>query len=305
MVAMLRPVGGGSFWRRGLLVLFLGAAGRGLFAGAPASAEAVGAPALSPGEASETAELARNLRTARWMAAYDRVAWLTSDLLRKESKEVQAKVSPIWFCIENKRGWYAFYGRLLPTGHYDVAICYRQKAKDVFESVAAPAFPEMDRFAMAIDLTRPDSDAMTRSTTVRFNDYVRAVGDRIEVYYLPAFQEDGKLAYGMQYTYFLDAAGDKVTAREIHGSVLIGAFPYKQRAISLEMPECAVPTPQAIFTMMSYREAFADILSHCRDGYFGMATRNGEPVCVRTSAPSAPTSTPNPAGVQSVAPPGR
>lgn len=270
-------------------------------ASGPVASEA-SAPTASA-NASEAAELARNLETARWMFAYDRVAWITSDLLPKESKEIQAKVSPIWFCLEKKGVWYAFYGRFLPSAHFDVAVCYRWKAKDDYEKVAPPPFPEVDRFAMAINLTKGDSDALTRSTTVRFNSYIRAVGNRIEVYDLPAFQADGKLAYGVQHTYFLNPAGDTVTGREIHGTILIGAIPYKGRAITLDMPECAVPTPQAIFTMMSYREAFADIVTRCRDGYYGMALRDGRQVCVRTSAPAAPTSTFNAGGIQIATPP--
>ena len=299
------PVSGnGRLLSRSLCLLSLLVLGAGChYSGASGPVASGPSPATASGDATEKVELDRNLETARWMFAYDRVAWITSDLLPKEPKEVQAKVSPIWFCLEKQGAWYAFYGRLLPSAHFEVAVCYRRKAKDEYETVVPPPFPEIDRFAMAINLTKGDSDSLTRSTTVRFNNYVRAVENRIEVYDLPAFQADGKLAYGVQHTYFLNAAGDRVTGREIHGTVLIGAIPYKGRAIVLNMPECAVPTPQAIFTMMSYREAFADIVTRCQDGYFGMATRDGQLVCVRTSAPSAPTSTPNPAGVPIAAPP--
>jgi hypothetical protein len=292
-------------WRRVALAgaLLLAGLGRGLGAD-PDSASADAADALPLPAAQDRAALERNLQTARWMMAYDRVAWITSELLPKEPKELLAKVSPIWFCLQRDGVWYAFYGRLLPGG-YDVAACYREKAKDTYEKVAPPKFPEEDRYAMAINLTEGDSEAMTRSTTVRFNDYIRTVGDRIEVYYLPAFQSDGMLAYGVQYTYVLDAQGQKVIQREVHGSVLIGARPGKTRTIALEMPECAVPTPQALFTMMSYRDAFADIVTLCRRGYFGIAKRNGELICVRASAPAPGSTFSMPGPVQTIAPPPR
>jgi hypothetical protein len=261
------------------------------------------APPLFPKGSQESAELERNLQTARWMFVYDRVAWLTSDLLPKESKEVQAKVGPIWFCLEKNHVWYAFYGRLTATG-YEVAVCYREKAKDAFEAVAPPVFPETEPFAMAINLTQPELDILTRSTTVRFNYYIRTVADQIEAYFLPAFQSDGKLAYGVQQTYILTATGGRVLSREIHGRTLYGYSPDKGHVISLEMTECVVPTPQALFTMMSYREAFGDIVTHCRDAYIGLAKRDGQLVCVRAAAPGPSSQTWSPGPVSAAPPPG-
>jgi hypothetical protein len=292
-------------WRRLALAgaLLVTGIARGL-GEAPDASSPDAADALPLRGAQDRAELERNLQTALWMMAYDRVAWITSELLPKEPKEILAKVSPIWFCLQRDGLWYALYGRLLPGG-YEVAVCYREKAKDAYQKVAPPKFPEVDRYAMAINLTLSDSQAMTRSTTVRFNDYIRTTGDRIEVFYLPAFQSDGLLAYGVQYAYVLDAEGQKVIAREMHGSVLIGALPNKKRTIALEMTECAVPTPQALFTMMSYRDAFADIVTLCSGGYFGIAKRNGELICVRASAPPPGSAFSMPGPVQTLAPPPR
>jgi len=237
-----------------------------------------------PAEDPNREELERNLQIARWMAVYDRVAWGTTDLLVKEPKETLAKVGPVWFCMEKGGSWYAVYGRYLSNA-YEIALCYRQVSKDGFEKVKPPDFPDKDRFARAISLTLPEIQDTTRRTTVRFNYYVRREQDRIAIYYLPAFQTDGKLAFGIQHTFVVDATGGKLVSHERHGHILVGAIPYKERTLTFEMTDCVVPTPQAIFAMMSYRDAFADILTHCRDAYFGMAMRDGQLACVRTPAP--------------------
>jgi hypothetical protein len=243
-------------------------------------------PSAPAGDASQE-ELKQNLQTARWMADYDRVAWGTTDLLVKEPKQTLGKVSPVWFCLQKDGQWYAVYGGLV-SNSYEIAFCYRQSSKDGFEKVKPPEFPDKDRFARAIDLTLPEIQDTTRRTTVRFNDYIRTEPRGIAVYYLPALQTDGKLAYGIQHTFVVDPTGAKVVSHEVHGHILVGAIPYKERTVTFEMTDCTVPTPQAIFAMMSYREAFADILTHCRDGYFGMAMRDGQLVCVPTSAPPPP-----------------
>ncbi len=234
------------------------------------------------------ARLEQNLATARWMADYDRVAWGTTDLLVKEPKATLVKVSPVWFCLEKDGRWYAVYGGLVSNG-YEIAFCYRQIAKDAFEKVKPPDFPDKDRYARAIALTLPEIQDITRRTTVRFNYYVRSEPAGIAVYYLPAYQTDGKLAYGIQHSYVVDDTGGKVVSHEAHGHLLVGALPGKDRTLTFEMTDCVVPTPQAIFAMMSYRDGFADILTHCRDGYFGMAKREGQLVCVPTSAPLPPS----------------
>ncbi|HUJ42970.1 MAG TPA: hypothetical protein VLW52_05110 [Opitutaceae bacterium] len=237
------------------------------------------------------ADLEQNLQTARWMVEYDHVAWATTDLLLKESKETLRQVGPVWFCLKKDDGWYALYGSLRAET-YDIAVCYREASRDKFEKVTPPDFPDKDRFARAISLTLPETLETTRRTTVRFNYFVRGERDQIAIYYLPAFQTDGKLAYGIQYTFFLDSPGRKLTSHEQLGQVLIGVFPNKGRTVVLEMPECVVPTPQALFSMISYRDRFGDIVTHCRDGYFGITEQNGVLTCIRKSA--TPSTAPEP-----------
>jgi hypothetical protein len=220
------------------------------------------------------------------MLLYDHLAWATTDLLLKEDKETVKTIGPVWFCLEKEHIWHAVYGRYRSNA-FEIAVCYRQVSPDKFEKVKVPDFPDRDRFARAISLTLPEIEETTRKTTVRFNYYIRREQDRIAVYYVPAFQTDGKLAYGIQHTYLLDAMGEKILSHEQHGQVLIGALPNKSRTVILEMPDCLIPTPQAMFTMMSYRDYFSDILVHCQEGYFGMTVREGVPLCLRTAALAA------------------
>jgi hypothetical protein len=230
------------------------------------------------------AEIVRNMETARWMMAYDRVAWATTDLLLKESKETQQKISPVWFCLERDAAWYAFYGDYRSNA-FEIAVCYREVSKGKFEKVSAPDLADTARFATALNLTLPEILDSTRRTTVRYNYFVRGEKNGVVVYYLPALQPDGKLAYGIQHTFFMSPTGGKVISHDHFGRTLIGAIPANSTWITLEMPECADPTPQALFTMMSYREYFADILTHCQGGYFGIAQRNGVLACIRASPP--------------------
>jgi hypothetical protein len=243
-------------------------------------------------------QLDQNVQTALWMQAYDRVAWATTDLLLKESKETLKDIGPVWFCVEIDHVWYALYGRFQDDA-FDIAVCYQQTAKDKFEKVSPPLIADKDRFARAISLTLPEILETTRRTTVRFNYYIRGNQDLVEVYYLPAVQPEGKLAYGIEHSFLLNATGQAILSHEQFGKVLADATPDKQRTLTLEMKECALPTPQAIFTMVTCRGQFADILTHCRDGYFGIESRNGSMTCGPTSGP-APNPSEFPVGLGAI-----
>lgn len=225
-----------------------------------------------------------NLQTARWMSDYDRVAWSTTDLLLKESPEALQHVGPIWLCLRNADQWYAVYGRV-NSGRYEIALCYREVASGKFEKVTAPEFADLNRFVRAINLTLPEIEHITRSTTVRFNYYIRAESDRIALYYVPAFQTDGKLAHGIQHTFFLGAAGQEVLSHVSHGTVLRGVIPAKNQIVIMDLTDCAVPTPQALFIMMNFRDRFADIMTHCQSGFYKVDAHDGFFSCVRTTAP--------------------
>src|SRR6185295_2712089 len=53
-----------------------------------------------------------NETTARWLVAYDRVAWQSSELAMKEPEEEVKKLGLEWFCFQGADGsWHAIYGR--------------------------------------------------------------------------------------------------------------------------------------------------------------------------------------------------
>jgi len=81
---------------------------------------------------------------------------------------------------------------------------------------------------------------------------------------VPAFQTDGKLAYGIQHTYFLDATGEKILSTIItEGSDRRAAQQephYNIGDAGLRHSHAAGP----MFTMMSYQDYFSHILVHVR-----------------------------------------
>jgi hypothetical protein len=234
----------------------------------------------------ESGRLAANLATAQWMADYDRVAWESTDLLTKEDKDALRKVSTVWFCAKAKGTWYAFYGEDTDHG-YQTAFCYAEDSGRVCHRVPPPLLPDRDRFAQAITRTLAPVQELTRQTTVRFNYYVRSEGDRVAVYYTPGLQPDGKLAYGIERTEWVDGASGKVVSEWVHGQVLRGIVPGRDRKLVLDLGDCAVPSPQAIFTMLANRETFGAIVARCQGGDFGLKTLDGKIACVPVPAPSA------------------
>ena len=66
-----------------------------------------------------------NEAVARWIAAYDRIAWITTDSLQQVPDSARAGIGREWFCIRDGSRWHALYGSYDSTAQrYHVGAHY-------------------------------------------------------------------------------------------------------------------------------------------------------------------------------------
>lgn len=76
------------------------------------------------GTSFDVVDFNKKAQIAEWLVQYDEVAWKTSDVVMKESKEELAKLGGEWFCYQDSQSlWHAYYGKLTgddfaPVFHY-------------------------------------------------------------------------------------------------------------------------------------------------------------------------------------------
>lgn len=56
----------------------------------------------------DIADFNQKVELARWLYAYDMVAWQTSDSVMKQDKSELARLGSEWFCFQQNDTWHAF-----------------------------------------------------------------------------------------------------------------------------------------------------------------------------------------------------
>ena len=199
---------------------------------------------------------------ARWILAYDRVAWITSDSVIAASPEVRDKLGREWFCYEEDGRWHAFYGRYTPENdRFQLVLHYRDSATVPFRSTTLPwDTASLVPVARALSRARaaiPDSLA---KTGVAFNQYVRRLSDStIDIWFLPAQQHNGMIVWGAVLRQQYASDGRRLLSSVIVGKGLRGIYPDTTREVNIDEQGHEVPSVGSIFFLLSYYRGFRHI----------------------------------------------
>ena len=190
-----------------------------------------------------------NEETAHWILAYDRAAWITSDSVLAAPVDLRAQLGPEWFCLEDRGTWHALYGQYAAEpDHYRIVFHYQSVSKPSFVSSTAP-LDTAQVLAFARALHRGGAafpDTLTRSG-LNFNKYIRRLADRtIEVWYLPALQANGLLAWGAEVRQVYDREGRTLIGSEVAGAGLQGRYGDTTHLLDIDERARDVPSVGAI-----------------------------------------------------------
>ncbi len=196
-----------------------------------------------------------NEQVARWLLAYDWMAWKSSDLLMQEPAEELAQLGTEWFCYRADDAWHAVYGRYdadsdayLPAFHY----VYREESgvvrtdEPVDSRIALP-------YGRALRHSLVELPERVTRLGIRFNTYIRSLDDgTLEVWTLPAGQPDGRLVYGGDIRHVFDATGRRLLDTELNFTEFYVRHPDPVKEVNIRREELEVPGVGEIFFILAF-----------------------------------------------------
>jgi hypothetical protein len=205
----------------------------------------------------------QKFEVARWLVAYDSVAWNTTDLALVSDKADVARLGREWFCFQGKDGlWHAVYGRLL-NDKFDQVFHYVVDAAGKVTRIT----DKIDQtflvlHARALDLALAKLTESIPPNSPTHNSYIRQNADRsFTVWLLPAFQTNNVAVYGGEFIYTIDPAAQKITKDESYFQGSFRAFKTTPpREIWLNYRERDKPTLGSIFFVWYYKQYFTNII---------------------------------------------
>ena len=210
----------------------------------------------------DTVDFNKKFETARWLVAYDTVAWKTSDLVMAGDKAELARLGREWFCFQDSKSvWHAVYGKL-EKDKFDQVFHY---VVDATGKITRTTDKVDDDFliahAKALSLAQKKlMEAIPEGSPIH-NTYIKRNDDKtFNVWLLPAFQTDNVAVYGGEFVYTIDAKAENILKDE---SYFQGAFrgfnATPPREIWLNYTEKEKPTLGSIFFVWYYKEYFTNI----------------------------------------------
>ncbi|MFN2602900.1 MAG: hypothetical protein ABR582_09125 [Gemmatimonadaceae bacterium] len=211
-------------------------------------------------------------RIAFYLWQYDSFAWATSDTLAAQvatiGSDAARRLGEEWFCFKRDSTWHAVYGRFDEAAdRYDAVAHYTSTGHGGI--VRSPPFEDTalaNRFGRALVTTRRRLPPEIQKAGLRFNSYVREREDGgIDVWYVPAWQQNGWIVYGAEFQYILDGSGRSVKDSIVRVGRLEGARPDSTASISLHPEGPGVPTVAELLFVHLYTKYFAHVRVFTRD----------------------------------------
>lgn len=197
---------------------------------------------------------------ARWLAAYDRVAWVTTDSLQTLPDSLRTGLGPEWFCLQDGSRWHALYGSYDSTAQrYRLAVHYVVQDSMVRRSVERVDTAETTVLARGLVTARRALLPIARKNLL-FNGYVRRLPSRqVEVWYLPAWQANGWLVTGAELHYVLDSTGSTIVDSTATVGKLVAFAPDTSVAIHIDDRSREAAGVGSLFVLLAYGWAFKQV----------------------------------------------
>lgn len=231
----------------------------------------------------DIADFNKKFEIARWLVAYDTVAWKTSDLVMAGDKDELARLGREWFCFQDSKSvWHAVYGRL-DKGRFDQVFHYVVDGAGKITRTTDKIDEEfLIAHAKALSLAQKKLIEAVPENSPTHNTYIKRNDDKtFNVWLLPAFQTNNVAVYGGEFVYTIDAAAEKITRDESYFQGAFRGFSTKPpREIWLNYSEKEKPTLGSIFFVWYYREYFTNIYINNAKSTSSVIKQGGEYVWV-------------------------
>lgn len=223
---------------------------------------AIGQTPKVTGPSFDVVDFNKKAQIAEWLVQYDEVAWKTSDVVMKESKDELAKLGGSWFCYQDSQNlWHAYYGKLAGDS-FDPVFHYTFDRSGKITRLKENGDQKLlNSYAKALALANAKLETVLSKGAPRFNQYIwKYPDDTFGVWLLPAFQPDGIAVFGGEAYYVIDKMTTKVVKEDTYFQPNFRGFKASPpREIWLDYREIEKPTLGTIFFVWYYKTYFTKI----------------------------------------------
>ena len=225
----------------------------------------------------------QNVEVASWLLAYDRAAWLSTDVLMQKYTGLMERLGPIWFCGEKGESWVCTYGNYDDERDRYEPVIHLTEQDEGWDQVETGLDSEIEeRLARAIRRAWGHVPPGISQGEIRFNIYARPLeGEQYEVWFLPAQQPDGRIAFGVELRFVFDAEGELVD-REQHGENLMVGMPDPEAIVRVDNTFNDCPTSGQLFFLFSVRRQVDMIYIDSKDFVSTLFEADGQEAWLHT-----------------------
>lgn len=197
---------------------------------------------------------------ARWMAAYDRAAWMSTDAVQALPSSQREGLGAEWFCYQAAGRWHGVYGRYDPASdRYDAVVHLVQGDSGYRRVSEAPDTALARPFGRALHRAIARLPEGLRSR-VSMNQFVRRLpGGQVEVWLIPGWQPAGHLLHGLEWRYTFDPEGRAVLDSSQSGKTARAFRPDTTATIVVEDHAFRVPRVASLFLLLTYGHWFRQL----------------------------------------------
>jgi hypothetical protein len=152
-----------------------------------------------------------NSSIATHLVNYDKMAWVTSDTLKKYySDQMKMKVGSEWFGYSHNNKMYFVFGKY-ENKSYSKFKRYVLDDERIIEAKDGSDLIE-ELYAKAINIVIDSAYSKMRDIGHRFNWYVYQdkIDSSVVVYFLPSLGPNGELVYGREFSFVLTKSADSI-----------------------------------------------------------------------------------------------
>jgi hypothetical protein len=156
----------------------------------------------------------KKCETVFWLCEYDKIAWISSDMVLNEPREDLEKLGREWFCFQTDKDekWHAIYGKL-ENKSFDLVFHYEQSGKKLKKSSDKLEDIDLAGYAKSINLAYKHFEASPLNIVmpIRYNHYVKKIDNKLfKVWIFPAFQPNNHAIYGGEYIYLINIENEQI-----------------------------------------------------------------------------------------------
>jgi hypothetical protein len=201
----------------------------------------------------DTAQFAKRLEFANWLAEYEYFTQLGSE----KFIHLPEKNAAVWFSYDQDKTWFIVGGHLDNDVFNIIHHLKTDSLPDVTEYKGSFDTSTIKGTGIALINAEKQFQIIRDTSNLFFNSFAfRNPDQTISIWYLPAFQPSGQAVYGCEWEYVFDKNGKILIRQNSVITKITGIWIGQPREMWLNFRDTNHPTVGSLYFVLSFRDYF-------------------------------------------------